>query len=99
MEHRAVARQTGRESLVLLKNDNHVQPLSRDLKPIHVAGRAADDLGLQCGGWTIGWQGKPGAVTEGGTTLLAALRQQVGAGFVISARCLRGLELHLCLMD
>lgn len=77
-EHRAVARQAVRESLLLLKNENHVLPLASNLKRIHVAGRGADDLGIQCGGWTISWQGKAGEVTEGGTTILAALRQRVG---------------------
>ena len=61
---------------MLLKNKNQVLPLSGELKRIHVAGRGADDLGMQCGGWTIDWQGKAGAVTEGGTTILAALRKQ-----------------------
>jgi beta-glucosidase len=69
-----VARQAVRESLVLLKNDNAVLPLSRSAKRIHVAGTGADDLGMQCGGWTVDWQGKMGAVTTGGTTLLQALR-------------------------
>jgi beta-glucosidase len=48
-----------------------------------VVGPAADDIGLQCGGWTIDWQGRPGAVTTGGTTLLAALRHALPAGTVI----------------
>jgi len=77
-EHRAVAREAVRESLVLLKNEGHVLPLTNTLKRIHVAGRGADDLGMQCGGWTIDWQGKSGEVTEGGTTILSALRQRVG---------------------
>jgi beta-glucosidase len=77
-EHRAVARQAVRESLVLLKNENHLLPLSGEFKRIHLAGRGADDLGMQCGGWTIDWQGKSGKVTEGGTTILTALRQRVG---------------------
>ncbi len=76
--HRAVARQAVRESIVLLKNQNHALPLTPTLKRIHVAGRGADDLGIQCGGWTIGWQGKTGEVTEGGTTILTAIRQQAG---------------------
>jgi beta-glucosidase len=76
--HRKVARQAVRESLVLLKNEGGVLPLHSDLKRIHIAGRGADDLGMQCGGWTISWQGAPGAVTEGGTTILAALRHRVG---------------------
>jgi beta-glucosidase len=40
-------------------------------------GMGADDLGMQCGGWTIAWQGQLGAVTHGGTTLLAAIKQTV----------------------
>lgn len=76
-EHRAVARQAVRESLVLLKNDKRVLPLAKSAARIHVAGRNADDIGNQCGGWTIDWQGKSGAVTPGGTTVLAAIRQAV----------------------
>lgn len=74
-EHRQVARQCVRESLVLLKNQNHALPLKKSLGSIAVVGPAADDIGLQCGGWTIDWQGRAGPVTTGGTTLLAALRQ------------------------
>ena len=74
-EHRTVARQAVRESLVVLKNDEHVLPLAKSAKRIHVAGKSADDLGNQCGGWTIDWQGKSGAVTPGGTTVLGALRK------------------------
>ncbi len=77
-EHRAVAREAVRQSLVLLKNEGHALPLSSKLQRIHVAGRGADDLGMQCGGWTIDWQGKPGEVTPGGTTILTALRQRAG---------------------
>lgn len=77
-EHRAVARACVRESLVLLKNSAHTLPLKKNLKRIVVVGRGADDLGMQCGGWTIDWQGKLGAVTTGGTTLLAAFKQTVG---------------------
>ena len=59
-EHRAVARECVRESLVLLKNDNHALPLSRTSSTSPSSARAADDLGMQCGGWTIDWQGQPG---------------------------------------
>ena len=58
--HRAVARQAVRESLVLLKNERNALPLARTAKRIHVAGKSADDIGNQCGGWTINWQGKSG---------------------------------------
>jgi beta-glucosidase len=76
-EHRAVARQAVRESVVLLKNDGNVLPIANAARRIHVAGKSADDLGNQCGGWTIDWQGKRGAVTPGGTTILEAIRQAV----------------------
>jgi beta-glucosidase len=78
-EHRQVARQAVRESLVLLKNEKKVLPLSKKLKHIHVAGDSADDIGKQCGGWTIDWQGKSGEVTTGGTTILEAIRNTVSA--------------------
>jgi beta-glucosidase len=73
-EHRLLARRAVRESVVLLKHDGKVLPLSRQAKRIHVAGKSANDLGNQCGGWTITWQGKSGSPTQG-TTLLAALQQ------------------------
>jgi beta-glucosidase len=76
-EHRAVARACVRESLVLLKNENQVLPLSKQIKQLAVIGGAADDLGVQCGGWTIDWQGRKGEVTHGGTTLLSAIRKTV----------------------
>lgn len=76
-EHREIARECVRESLVLLKNSRHALPLKKNLKRLAVVGKAADDLGMQCGGWTITWQGGSGNVTPGGTTLLAAIRKTV----------------------
>src|ERR1044071_9165552 len=58
--HREVARECVRASLVLLKNDRRVLPASKRVNRIHVAGKSADDIGNQCGGWTISWQGKSG---------------------------------------
>ena len=84
LEHRQVARECVRQSLVLLKNNNHALPLSKQAKRLHVAGKAADDLGMQCGGWTVDWQGRTGAVTRGGTTLLAAIRRAVASGTEIT---------------
>jgi beta-glucosidase len=74
-EHRAVARQAVRESLVLLKNPGKVLPLSKKAERIHLAGKNADDIGNQCGGWTIDWQGKSGNITPGGTTIRAAFEK------------------------
>jgi beta-glucosidase len=66
-----------RESLVLLKNENRRLPLARTLGRIHVAGRNADEIGNQSGGWTITWQGKSGATTTG-TTILQGLQFLAG---------------------
>jgi beta-glucosidase len=71
-EHRALAREAVRESLVLLKNENKVLPLAKEAR-IVVTGSGADDMGRQCGGWTITWQGKPGPITDG-TSILTGLR-------------------------
>ena len=78
-EHRAVAREAVRKSLVLLKNENHTLPLAKNVARIHVAGLHADNLGYQCGGWTIDWQGGSGRITEG-TTILEAIRKAVAPG-------------------
>lgn len=71
-EHRGVARQCVSESLVVLKNDRNVLPLKPAAR-IHLAGKSADNIGNQCGGWTITWQGKTGDVVAG-KTILAAFR-------------------------
>ncbi len=76
-EHRTLAREAVRKSIVLLKNDNQTLPISKEVKRIHVAGKSADNIGNQCGGWTIFWQGKTGEVTPGGTTVLGAVKAAV----------------------
>ncbi|HCT77931.1 MAG TPA: beta-glucosidase [Micromonosporaceae bacterium] len=70
--HRALARKAVAESLVLLKNSGGVLPVQAG-KKVFVAGRNADDLGHQSGGWTISWQGGSGA-GAGGTTILQGIR-------------------------
>ncbi|MCW2940587.1 MAG: glycoside hydrolase family 3 protein [Actinomycetia bacterium] len=71
--HRAVARQAVAESQVLLKNSDHLLPLSPTAK-VYVAGRNADNIGNQAGGWTISWQGISGQSIPG-TTILQGIRQ------------------------
>jgi beta-glucosidase len=70
--HRELAREAVAKSLVLLTNDNAVLPLSKETGLIYVAGMLANDIGAQCGGWTIEWQGKTGNITPG-TTMLDAI--------------------------
>ncbi len=78
-EHREVARECVRQSQVLLKNDQGVLPLTKDLKRLHVTGKAAADLEMQCGGETVGSHGRIAEKAKGGTTLLAAIRAGVEA--------------------
>ena len=73
-EHRDVARQAVRESLVLLKNKGNILPIKKDTPKIVVVGEHADSAGLQSGGWTVNWQG----TTEnykGATTILQGIEQ------------------------
>lgn len=73
-EHRAVARQCVRESQVLLKKNDNILPLPLSNIKVLVAGEHADNIGLQCGGWTIQWAGASGEITEG-TTILQGLKK------------------------
>jgi beta-glucosidase len=79
-EHRAVARQAVQQSLVVLKNDKNALPLAAGAR-VHLAGFRADDMGVQCGGWSVGWRGHRGAVTPG-TTIRQGFEQVLGAGRV-----------------
>jgi len=81
-EHRSIARQCVRESLVLLKNKVGVLPLNKTDGTILVAGSNANNIGNQCGGWTISWQGGNGNITPG-TTILAAIQKAVNGATVI----------------
>lgn len=78
--HRELAREAVRRSLVLLKNGKDPKkpllPLDKKAKRILVAGTHADNLGYQCGGWTITWEGTSGRITEG-TTILDAIKEVV----------------------
>ncbi|MBT8039808.1 MAG: exo 1,3/1,4-beta-D-glucan glucohydrolase [Gammaproteobacteria bacterium] len=79
-DHRAVARQAVRESLVLIKNENKLLPIGPG-RHVLVAGEGADDIGKQSGGWTISWQGTGNVNSDfpHGTSILDGLREAVGA--------------------
>ncbi|KAL0374725.1 UNVERIFIED_CONTAM: Beta-glucosidase BoGH3B [Sesamum radiatum] len=78
--HKELAREAVRKSLVLLKNgesaDEPLIPLPKRASKVLVAGTHADNIGNQCGGWTIEWQGKTGNITSG-TTILTAIKNTV----------------------
>ncbi|KAJ0958347.1 putative glucan 1,3-beta-glucosidase [Helianthus annuus] len=79
-EHRDLAREAVRKTLVLLKNGKSstkpLLPLPKRASKILVAGSHANNIGYQCGGWTIEWQGVSGNVTHG-TTILSAVQKAV----------------------
>lgn len=79
-EHRAIARQAVRESLVLLKNANQLLPLAPTLNVL-VAGGGADNIGQQSGGWTITWQGTGNQNQDfpGATSIYAGIKDVVTA--------------------
>jgi beta-glucosidase len=82
-EHREVAREAVRKSLVMLKNHDSVLPLSKNAR-ILVAGKNAHNRGHQCGGFSIDWQGTCGnGFVKDGTSIWEGIRQ-VAASAVLS---------------
>ena len=83
LEDRALAREAVRRSQTLLKNNGNVLPLSRRSKVL-VVGKSADSVSNQSGGWTLTWQGtgNTNADFPGATSILAGLREDLGAGQV-----------------
>lgn len=79
-EHREVAREAVRKSLVLLKNENVGEKTAidalQDATNIRLCGQKAYDMGSQCGGWTISWQGLTGMTTPG-TTIIDGIAAEV----------------------
>jgi len=56
-EHRRVARDAVRKSMVLIKNESNILPLKKN-ENLTIVGSGANNLGMQNGGWTVEWQGK-----------------------------------------
>jgi beta-glucosidase len=79
--HRALARGAVRESLVLLKNRSQLLPIRASARVL-VVGDGADDIGRQCGGWTLGWQGSGHANSDfpQGESIYAGIRAALEAG-------------------
>ncbi|MCR5755904.1 MAG: glycoside hydrolase family 3 C-terminal domain-containing protein [Acetatifactor sp.] len=89
-EHREVAREAVRKSMVLLKNDKVGQQTAMEIlqnaQNISVLGTKANDLGTQCGGWTISWQGSTGKITEGTTIMQGITDALPGRTVLYSAK-------------
>ncbi|MEM6554540.1 MAG: glycoside hydrolase family 3 N-terminal domain-containing protein [Pseudomonadota bacterium] len=79
-EHRAVARQSVRESLVLLKNNDALLPLDPG-QTILVVGDGANSITKVAGGWTLSWQGGgyPNEEFPNGETILSGLSEVINA--------------------
>lgn len=75
--HRAIAREAVAQSLVLLKNEENLLPLSTKTKYIRVAGGAADNVGRQMGAWSIEWQGIDGENNTESTSILNGIKAVV----------------------
>ncbi|WP_137862519.1 MULTISPECIES: glycoside hydrolase family 3 protein [unclassified Sphingomonas] len=89
---RELGREAVRKSVVLLKNRG-VLPLAAG-KRVLVVGASADSLSNQTGGWSLTWQGTENrnADFKDGTTLLAALRDALGAAKVTYSEDARDID-------
>ncbi|MGB5326507.1 MAG: glycoside hydrolase family 3 N-terminal domain-containing protein, partial [Pseudomonadales bacterium] len=78
-KHRAVARQAVRESLVLLKNAGKTLPIQQGSQ-VFVTGDGADSLPMQCGGWSVTWQGDNiyNSDFPGATSIYAGFEKALG---------------------
>ncbi|MFC3997720.1 glycoside hydrolase family 3 protein [Nocardiopsis sediminis] len=89
-DHRELAREAVRASQVLLENDG-VLPLAPEGGKIMVAGKNADDIGHQSGGWTVTWQGGSGDTTEG-TSILDGIREVAPGTEIVHEREGEGID-------
>jgi len=80
-EHRSIAREAVRKSLVLLKNENAILPLASDTNVL-VAGDGANNIGKQSGGWSLSWQGtgNPNEHFPNGTSIYDGIREALETG-------------------
>src|SRR5258708_39695791 len=79
LQHRAVAREAVRKSLVLLKN-NSVLPIKPNATVL-VAGEGANNIAMQSGGWSLSWQGADNGPNDfpGATSIYEGLKAQIDA--------------------
>ena len=95
--HREVAREAVRKSLVLLKNELGALPIDKGARVL-VAGRGADNIGMQCGGWSIDWQGSHGAITDGASVLKGiqdAVDDPSQIAYAVDGKFAEGIQLEV----
>ncbi|PPK98556.1 beta-glucosidase [Kineococcus xinjiangensis] len=93
LEHRALAREAVRKSLVLLKNEGNALPLKRTAKVL-VVGKSADSIQNQTGGWTLSWQGTGNSNADfpTGTSILGGLQEALGEAHVTHSATGEGVD-------
>jgi len=82
-ENRNQARSMVADSLVLLRNENNVIAKLPEYKRILVTGQGANNIGMQCGGWSITWQGSHGSITKG-TSILEGIQEATAGKIAIT---------------
>ncbi len=75
-EHKEIAREAVRKSLVLLKNQDNILPLQKSTDVL-LLGPGADNTAIQSGGWTIEWQGTHDPNRVLGTSIYEGLNEVV----------------------
>nr|3RRX_A Chain A, Exo-1,3/1,4-beta-glucanase [Pseudoalteromonas sp. BB1] len=77
-EHRTLAREAVRKSLVLLKNNESILPIKASSR-ILVAGKGANAINMQAGGWSVSWQGTDNTNSDfpNATSIFSGLQSQV----------------------
>ncbi len=93
LQARELARRAVRESLVLLKNDRQVLPLSRS-KRVLVVGKSAHSVQNQTGGWSLGWQGMGNQNSDFplADSVLDGIREAVGGAHVEFNETAQGVD-------
>lgn len=83
--HKAIALKAAQESIVLLKNEENVLPLSKDIKNLLVVGLSANSKRNLSGGWTLAWQGAPeDRYPESMKTIKEALKEEFPNSNIVS---------------
>jgi beta-glucosidase len=82
-EFRQVSYNAAAEAITLLKNQDNVLPLKKNIKVL-VTGPTADNMRSLNGGWTYTWQGQTiNEIATNKNTILKAIRNKIGADHVL----------------